>query len=92
MKRVGRRVGRYPVKEYCDPAASVFAKFGEGDIANGITFVSKHLNWPRRTIHDWLITKDRKGTDGHIPRWRHHDLIELGRQHNVAIDVSDFYR
>lgn len=59
------------------------------DLFGGVGALHKATGTPRSTIYRWTWPKERGGTDGHIPRWHHDDLLKAAEQNGLTLAPID---
>ena len=67
------------------PASRIIEKFGGAQAVAGI--VGVHVSRVRR----WAYPKARGGSDGRIPSWHQHKLLDAARSLGIDLEPADFF-
>ena len=59
------------------------------DVFGGVAAVCEAASVRRSTVYRWTWPKERGGTDGHIPRWHHDDLLKASRERGLGLTAID---
>lgn len=72
-----------------DPARSVIAVFGDGDVTEGIKAVAAITGKHQSRVLRWMYSKDKGGTGGQIPFAHVEGLLAEARRRELPLTLED---
>ena len=59
------------------------------DVFGGVVPLCEAAGVRRSTVYRWTWPKSRGGTDGHIPRWHHENILQAAHDRGLSLTAVE---
>jgi hypothetical protein len=79
------------MSDFLEPARTVIAKLGGGDVHEGIKVAAEAAHVHPTRVYRWMKSEASGGTGGRIPGKRHELILAWARKKGIALKPDDFF-